>query len=228
MLVSSIKTQVLMRQLFPVPLHLCLDYIPCRLFRRGRSLRVPLLPQSPHRLFGLVPVERHGCAVVQLERRLEVGGDSEAVDEGVDRPAARERRQPVAHAFSRLNPQTRGRVSSLAYETQLICVDKNDVSSYILTSQIPTSLFYQELKKWRREGRRPRPTSRALATCPPAAGSRPSRRSGCRAPSRRRSSARGRRSPGWPRATPDSARAAAPSPVGAETCTPVAAGKTSE
>ena len=115
-----------MRQLFLVPLYPCLDYIPRRLFRRGRSLRVPLLPQSPHRLIGIVPVDSHGCAVVQLERRLEVGGDSEAVDEGVDRPAARERRQPVAHAFSRLNPQTRGRVSSLAYVTQLICVNKND------------------------------------------------------------------------------------------------------
>ena len=123
-----------MRQLFPVPLDPCFDYIPRRLFRRGRSLRVPLLPQSPHRLFGLVPVERHGCAVVQLERRLEVGGDPEAVDEGVDRPAARERRQPVAHAFSRLNPQTRGRVSSLAYVTQFICVNENDIKLYFPTS----------------------------------------------------------------------------------------------
>ena len=122
-----------MRQLFLIPLYPCLDYIPCRLFRRGRSLRVPLLPQSPHRLFGLVPVERHGCAVVQLERRLEVGGDPEAVDEGVDRPAARERRQPVAHAFSRLNPQTRGRVSSLAYVTQFICVNENDIKLYFPT-----------------------------------------------------------------------------------------------
>ena len=103
-----------MSHLLLVLLNPSLDHVPCRLFWPSRVLH------SHRRLLGVVAVTRHHGAVVQLEHRLEVGGDPEAVDEGVDRSAARERRQPLADALSSLDPQTRGRVTSLADVPQFI------------------------------------------------------------------------------------------------------------
>ena len=123
-----------MSHLLLVLLNPSLDHVPCRLFWPSRVLH------SHRRLLGVVAVTRHHGAVVQLEHRLEVGGDLEAVDEGVDRSAARERRQPLADALSSLDPQTRGRVTSLADVPQFI-YGHNIVNSQFSFRKVLTDIY---------------------------------------------------------------------------------------